>query len=381
MTHAGEVTIEVPYGQDRQTGEWFSPVRIAWGLRPHQRLSPELEQRLCLTAAATFSYERAAEVVACWGGPPVDDSRIHRHVQKAGERAREEEKRREREAQIPALREETVRQAGKEHPRGSFSLIIMMDGWMARERGTDWGLKPPEKKAGRVAWREMKTAIIMRVEDRAETASGRPMVIGKAIVAHQGEWDGLAKKLYAEALRRGLMQAKEVFVVADGGGWIWNLKEERFAHATGVLDFYHASEHVWDMGRALYGQDGGKTDKWVIRLLRQLRHGAEKKALKRMEATKRNIPASLEEEARKTIGRTVNYFHTHSDRLHYADVEERGCPVGSGAMESTCAQLQSRLKRTGQFWTEEGKANLLSLELARRNGDWSRVWENKVALN
>lgn len=77
----------------------------------------------------------------------------------------------------------------------------------------------------------MKTAIVLRSDDRAATQSGRPMVLEKKIVAHQGEWDGLADKLYSEALRQGLEQAREVFVVADGGIWIWKLAEERFPNA------------------------------------------------------------------------------------------------------------------------------------------------------
>lgn len=380
ITHAGEVTIEVPYGQDRETGEWVSPVRVAWGLESHQRLTPELQQRLCLTAAATFSYEAAARVVACWGGPLADDSTIHRHVQRAGARAREEEERRERATQIPALREEVIRSAEEENSNRSFSLLIMMDGWMARERGADWGMKPAQTQGERVRWREMKTAIILRVEDRARTASGRPIVVEKAIVAHQGEWDGLAKKLYAEALRRGLKQAKEVFIVADGGIWIWNLAEERFPHATGVLDFYHASQHLWAAAHALHEDDSGQAKRWVEPLLHKLRHGKEKIVLKRLGELKNLLPR-LRDEPRELIERTVAYFEGHRHRLHYAAVEKRGCPVGSGAMESTCAQLQGRLKRTGQFWTEEGKANLLSLELARRNDDWPHVWKEHVSLN
>lgn len=380
MTHAGEVTIEVPYGQDRETGEWVSPVRVAWGLESHQRLTPELHQRLCLTAAATFSYEATARVAACWGGPLADDSTIHRHVQRAGMRAREEEKRRERAAQIPVLREETIREAGEENPSRGFSLLIMMDGWMARERGPEWGRKPSEKEGDRVRWREMKTAIVLRVEDRARTASGRPVVVEKAIVAHQGEWDGLSKKLYAEALRRGLKQAKEVFIVADGGIWIWNLAKERFPHATGVLDFYHASQHLWAAAHALHEDDREKAKKWVEPLLHKLRHGKEEVVLKRLEELERVLP-SLGDERRELLERTVAYFDDHREHLHYAAVEKRGCPVGSGAMESTCSQLQGRLKRTGQFWTEEGKANLLSLELARRNDDWLDVWKQQPSLN
>jgi hypothetical protein len=202
MSCVGEVSVAVPYGQDPETGQWRSPLREEWGLEPHQRLTPELEQRLCSTAAATFSYQRAAEVCAVWGSPLADDSTIQRHVQKAGIRSREAEKKRERDAQIPALRDEIVRRAGAEHPKGTFSLIIMVDGWMTRERDVDWGLKPAEAPANRVAWRETKTAIILRVEDRARTAAGRPLVLEKGVVAHQGEWDGLAKKLSAEASSR-----------------------------------------------------------------------------------------------------------------------------------------------------------------------------------
>ena len=380
MTHAGEVAIDAPYGQDPETGEWFSPVRIAWGMERHQRVTPELEQRLCLTAAATYSYERAAEVIACWGGPLADDSTIHRHVQQAGRRAREEEKQRERAARIPSLREEVIRAAREENAGRSFSLLIMMDGWMARERGADWGLKPAEIQGERVRWREMKTAIVLRVEDRARTAAGRPLVIEKAIVAHQGEWDGLARKLYAEALRRGLKQAKEVFIVADGGIWIWNLAEERFPHATGVLDFYHASQHLWAAAYALHGNDREGAKEWVTPLLQRLRRGGEEIVLKRLGELK-NILPDLAGEPRELIKRTVNYFHDHRHRLHYSRNEKQGCPIGSGAMESTCAQLQGRLKRTGQFWTEEGKANLLSLELARRNADWAGVWKEQMLLN
>jgi hypothetical protein len=374
MTMSGEVTVRLPYGQDRDTGEWFSPVRLLWGLERHQRLTPELQQRLCLTAAATFSYERAAEVVACWRGPLADDSTIHRHVGQAGARAREEEKRRERDATIPARREEIVRKAGEENPPRSFSLVIMMDGWMARERGPDWGKKPAQAAGDRVCWREMKTGIVLRVEDRAKTASGRPLVIGKGTVAHQGERSGLARKLYAEALRRGLNQAREVFVVADGGIWIWNLKEERFTHATGVLDLYHASQHLWAAARALFGEEGDAARKWVEPLIHQLSHGGEAGVLETLNGLGELLD-DLDEERRKTAEQVTGYFNKHKDHIHYEEVARRGCPKGSGAMESTCAQLQGRLKRTGQFWTEEGKANLLGIELARRNHDWPQIWQ------
>jgi hypothetical protein len=356
----------------RETGEWLSPVRRAWGLEGEQPLTPELEQRICFTAAATFSYQRAAEVAACWGSPLADDSTIWHHVQKAGARATEAEQQRVREMQVPLLREKAVGKAARENGK-DFSLVIMMDGWMARERGEDWGRKPLEAKGDRVAWREQKTAIILRTDHRATTQSGRHMVVEKAVVCHQGEWDGLAKKLHAEALRRGAATAREVFIVADGGLWIWNLVAERFPHSTQTLDFYHASQHLWAVARALHGEGAPAARQWIEPLLHQLRHGGEAGVLTTLDDLS-GMMADLKQHEREEVTRGQNYFKQHKDRLHYQAVENRGCPVGSGAMESTCSQLQGRMKRTGQFWTPPGKTHLLALQTAHLNRDWAALW-------
>ena len=34
--------------------------------------------------------------------------------------------------------------------------------------------------------------------------------------------------------------------------WIWNIVEGPFVGAMQELDFYHASEHLWDVARDLY---------------------------------------------------------------------------------------------------------------------------------
>ena len=371
-TTAGPVVLDVPYVQRREHGQWLSPVRELWELEGNHPLTPELEERLSLTATLATSYQAAAELAGCWGSPVADDSTIWHHVQAAGERALLQEQERERAAQVPALREQATRAAARDNGE-DFSLLVMLDGWMARERGAQWGLKPSDAMGERACWREQKTAIIMRTEHRAQTQSGRAMVVEKAVVWHQGEWDGLARKLHAEMLRRGSASARETFVVADGGVWIWNLVAERLGTATQVLDFYHASQHLWAVAKALHGEDDERASQWAKPLLHQLRHGGEAGVLKSLEDLGEML-GELGEERRHAVDRERRYFAGHAERLHYAAVQEQGCPVGSGAMESTCAQLQGRFKRTGQFWTTQGKARLMSLELARRNGDWAQLW-------
>ena len=168
-------------------------------------------------------------------------------------------------------------------------------------------------------------------------------------------------------------QAQKVYVVADGGVWIWNIVADRFGEAAGVLDFYHASEHLWAVARAIHA-DEERARRWVTPLLHQLKHGGQDRVLRRLgDLVKRRdryapaIGSLLETEA--------NYFVRHRDHLRYQAVQSEGCPKGSGAIESTCAQFQDRFKRTGQFWTLPGEQCLLSLELARRNEDWDEIWE------
>lgn len=362
------------YGQDSQTGQWICPIRQVWGLRAHQVMTPALEDKICYTAVETLSYERASKVAAKWG-VVVDDATVHQHVQKAGAVAGELSEARVKRALSPQTRAEVVKEAKQQLGRGKFSLIIMADAWMIRERGEQWGLKPPEAPGQRVEWHEVKAGIIFRSDQRARTQSDRPMILEKFYVAHRCEAEEFGGRLYAEALRRGLNQASQVYVVADGGVWIWNIAQDRFSQATGVLDYYHASQHLWAVAREMFGEGSPEAKAWIEPLLHQLKHGGEAGVIKTLEDLV-DVCRKEEETALKlkTAQREWAYFQSHKDHVHYQKTAEQGIPIGSGAMESCCAQQQNRFKRTGQFWSLPGERRLMTLELANRNQDWDEIW-------
>jgi len=330
-------------------------------------MTPELEDRVCLTATLTGSYEAAAQVSAKWGSA-VDDETIRVHARRVGQRAEEQAQRR---LGGEALSRPTVKMAGAK--ASAFSLVIMMDGWLARQRGSDWGDKSTQSSLERVAWREIKGAVIYRMEQAGQTASGRGVITQKHVVAWQGEPQEFGRRVQVEARRRGLATAQDVFVVADGSIWIWNVQQDRFGQAQGVLDFYHASEHLWAVARSLYPTDETAARAWVEPLLSQLRHGREGRVLQ----TLNDLPAWCAARNRPTppeVERERDYFQSHREHVHYQAMATRGCPIGSGAMESFCSQLQGRFKRCGQFWSPAGMADLLALEVARRNLDWDALW-------
>ena len=112
------------------------------------------------------------------------------------------------------------------------ALIIMTDGWLARQRGEDWGHPPAGRTAERVVWHEIKGAVIYRLEPGGQTTGGRGLIAQKYVVAWQGEPLEFGRRVQAEARRRGLAEAKEVFVVADGSMWVWNVQQDRYLIGT-----------------------------------------------------------------------------------------------------------------------------------------------------
>jgi hypothetical protein len=304
-------------------------------------------------------------VAARWG-VSVDDAVIHQQVQRAGERA---------DHQAEARRAASAGTPAPQIRRPTAALVIMMDGWMLRHRGDDWGLKPAAAAGERVAWQECKSAVIYRLAQAVTTKNGRGLLVEKFVVAYHGDPLEFGRRVQAEARRRGLGQVPRVFVVADGGVWIWNIVADRFAAATGVLDFYHASQHLWAVAHTLHPENAAGAKAWVEPLLHQLRQGGEAAVLQ----TLHDLPAWCAQRRQPlppTLATETNYFENHREHLHYAARAAEGCPVGSGAMESFCAQLQGRFKRGGQFWTEPGRRRLMALEIARRNHDWSQVWQH-----
>ena len=358
MTIPGVVKLRVRQGYSPALGHWVCPARQVWGLKAYQRLSPELESRLAYTASETTSYEAAAQMAARWGCP-VSDGCIHQHLQSLGEAAEQIE--------LP-------------HPviapqEPEFSLVIMLDGWLARERGPDWGAGPRKKAPQRIRWHEVKSAVIYRLERRGATESGRGMLIEKFVVATPPETSPVdfGTAVQTEARRRGLGRATHVYLVMDGAIWLWELAEDRFAEALKTLDFHHARDHLWALANSLHGEDTPEAKAWVQPLLRTLRKGRENRVVRQLEELLRN-QSERTLESQQIIEREVKFFVKHRDHLHYQAMEKAGAPRGSGAIESLGKQLQQRLRGCGQIWGRPGFTRLLKVVVLVKNQDEHLLW-------
>jgi len=357
-TLSGIVKVRVRHGYSGALGRWVCVAREAWGLKAYQRLSPELESRLVYTASETTSYEAAAKMAARWGCP-VSDGCIHQHLQSLGEAAGD--------LALP----DPVKPLGEPE----FSLVIMLDGWMARERGPDWGAGPRKKDPQRILWHEIKSAVIYRLERRGATDSGRGILMEKFVVATPPETSPVdfGSAVQAEARRRGLGRAKYVYVVMDGAIWLWELAEDRFAQAIKTLDFHHARDHLWALANTLHGENTPEAKAWVQPLLRSLRKGREGYVLRQLEELLKDQPEPTPQ-SQEVVEREVKFFVKHRDHLHYQAMEKAGAPRGSGAVESLGKQLQQRLRGCGQIWSRPGFTRLLRVVVLVKNQDEALLW-------
>jgi len=355
-TVVGVVELSVCYGYDPATHHWGCPIRQQWALSAHQQISPGLQDRLAFTVTATGTYEQAAAVAARWGCP-TDDATLQALTQRLGARA--EAHTQQRLASVPT--EITSLRAP------SALTVLMLDGWHVRQRGPGWGRTRTQKP--RVEWHELKTGVAYRHDHAGQTAGGRGLLAQKLVVSWQGEPLELGRRLHWEALRHGLARSRDVLVVADGAPWIWNVVADRWAGATQLLDFYHASQHLWEMGRALSRGDEAQAAAWVAPRRHQLRHGQERALLRELAAL--HPPRGA---AGEIVRREQRYFASQAQRMNYDALARRDWPIGSGAVESACRQRQCRFKRSGQFWSASGLRHLTALVEARSNGHWDELW-------
>ena len=177
--------------------DWETPVRRLWFRGEARAVTPACELALATTACETGSYEKASKVCAVWGCTASDD-KVMDTVRRMGEACRPER-----------LPEACEGAAGRRD-----TLIIMMDGWMVRCRGSRWGEegRPPEE---RVEWKECKSAVMFRLSDVAEVNKGRRTLVTKHVVAMPADTDPVAfgRRVHDEAVRMGLGRAARAYSV------------------------------------------------------------------------------------------------------------------------------------------------------------------------
>ena len=87
------------------------------------------------------------------------------------------------------------------------------------------------------------------------------------------EAEEFGKKLYVLSVKGVYEKAEEIIFLGDGAKCIWNISSYHFPRAVQILDWYHAAERIWDVGKAVYVEGTEKAEDWVKEQLEYLSKG------------------------------------------------------------------------------------------------------------
>lgn len=370
LTLVGQVQWKRRVGRcpHRCLGSQQIPLDDALSIKPYQQTSIELMRLGCLLTVF-LPFDLASQLLQQLTGVSISNDTIWNWVQDVGQRAADSLK-----LQLQQLADEQT--PSVEVPDATLAalpLIIATDGVTVPFRSQS---KTPK---GKIVWQEVKISLLARL-GKYQTKAGRMVnrLHQRRLVAVLGNIDDLKSRLQLESLQQGITTAPQVVWISDGAPGFWRLYRECFAHcATGILDFYHAAQHLWQAASAYHDGNPARTpQQWFEQLRHRLRHGFGKGIIQELDWLSKSKNTA---EATKPILRQVrDYLTTHLEHIQYHQFKRQGLPIGSGMVESACKWLiQQRFKGTGMRWSEDGFNHLLHLRLAWVNGRFDPFFANE----
>jgi hypothetical protein len=85
--------------------------------------------------------------------------------------------------------------------------------------------------------------------------------------------------------------------------------------------------------------------------------------------------------ARKAVAAALSYMRERKNKMRYASYYRQNLPIGSGATESTCWQMQQRVKLPGQSWVPTGLRGVLALRALVLSDRWDSAWNHYAAFH
>ncbi len=347
LSSVGEVSYSRAYAEGADGKRGF-PADRALGITCG--CTPSAAKLLCHEAARSQSYLQASENLALASGLSVSPSTVHRLVAAVGP-----------DLETWAL----ARPPSRVEPGREVIVCLEMD--MTGVRMLKKYLEGAAGKDGAPKCRQVKCGTLFLMERDAE---GRCRRLSGSAVHVISFCDPVAFSASLEAARQklGVGPNTPLVVVSDGAEWIWNIVSDRFKTATGIVDFWHAADHLHNLCEFAQGKGPA-----AEALFEEWRH---KLKVYGVDCVIRHF-ASLDAKPRKRSGikKRLRYFKVHRERMQYRRFRREGWPIGSGAIEGACKSLiKQRTDLSGQRWSPDGALDVLWVRALITDGLHDEYW-------
>ena len=219
-----------------------------------------------------------------------------------------------------------------------------------------------DEKRGKGQWQEAKGfRIYLLSEDR---------------IIHIASWHQIQnEEQFGKDLSYVALQIPQedvrIGLLGDGADWLWKHMTSCFPKGRQILDYYHCSEHVYNVAKCQYSDQPQKMLEWAESTLTRLFYAEVDSVIWGLQRMKPRDNLAAEE-----ICKLIGYLNNNRDRIHYKGDKIGGYPIGSGGIESANKFIShTRLKRSGAWWIKETGNEMLRLRCAIYNGTYDKVFE------
>ena len=229
-------------------------------------------------------------------------------------------------------------------------------------------------------WKEVKLVTVSAVRPKRDNEKGAhpdgrryaPWEPQMTLERHSyqaflGSADEMEPIQYLEGCCRGLLSCRRKSGVSDAALWIERITATNFPSLTQIVDWFHASERLWEVGKACFPDKVDRAE-WVQTRQDDLWAGRTDKVVADLMAL------SIPDQTREDVADTPGYFERHQERMRYHQYRVAGYPIGSGTVESGVnIVVHHRLKRQGRGWQRDNAQAMLTAlsELHSNRFDWA----------
>lgn len=316
-------------------------------------------RRLMARAGSQTQFQQAAADLLCYAGLKIEPREIERVAEEVG---------REVEDWLGQEQQQRLHTplALASSSGTSAKFYISFDGTGVPVRKNELQGRRGKQPDGSARTREAKlgcvfTQVDLDKEGYPQRDPGSTTYVGAIESSTLFGW-----RIYAEALRRGLAQAKEVIVLTDGARYNRTIALTHFPEATHIVDLFHAYGHLNLLAQILWGPESKAPKGW-----RDLLEAGEISRLLR-KAGQQPMGCSKSKQA---LLKELGYFENNAPQMRYADYRAKQYFVGSGVVEAGCRTvIGQRLKQSGMRWSVRGANAIIALRCCIMSGRFEDFW-------
>ncbi len=321
-------------------------------------------RRLMARAGSQTQFEQAAQDLHCYAGIELEPREIERVAEEVG---------RQVEAWLSDQQEQRLQSGPATSPtlEPGAKLYVSFDGTGVPVRKTELLGRRGKQADGSARTREAKlgcvfTQVGLDKEGYPQRDADSTTYVGAIESSTLFGW-----RMYAEALRRGLDQAKTVIALTDGARYNRTIVQTHFPDAVHIVDLFHAYEHLTAIAQILWGQEAKAPKAW-----RDLLEAGDIARLVRKVG--KYLPASVK--SKKAMLKQLGYFEKNAPQMCYAEYREKKFFVGSGVVEAGCRTvIGQRLKQSGMRWSVRGANAIIALRCCILSGRFEDFWASRTS--